>query len=83
MSERNHHGIENARRMMDQGKQIDKLKTASRNAGSKFGGVGPSVSPKTAFAVDSKVDIDALPQTLVNQIKQGKTRRPGNHTRSN
>lgn len=76
---------ENARRMMDQGKQIfrydtfgdevywtDKLKLHDAIQGSKFGGVGPGVSPKTALAVGLKVDMDALPQNLVNQIKQGK-----------
>ena len=70
---------------MDQGKQIfrydtfgdevywtDKLKLHNAIQGSKFGGVGPGVSPKTALAVGLKVDMDALPQTLVNQIKQGK-----------
>ena len=76
---------ENARRMMDQGKQIfrydtfgdeiywtDKLKLHHAIQGTKFGGVGAGVSPKTALAVGLKVDMDALPQTLVNQIKQGK-----------
>ena len=76
---------ENARRMMDQGKQIfrydtfgdetywsDKLKLHQAIQGTKFGGVGPGVSPKTALAVGLKVDLDALPQPLVNQIKQGK-----------
>jgi len=75
---------ENAKQMMEQGKQIfrydtfgdeaywtDKLKLHQAIQGSKFGGVGPGVSPKTALAVGLKVDIDALPQPLVNQIKQG------------
>src|SRR5688572_13500476 len=76
---------ENAQQMMDQGKQIfrydtfgdevywtDKLKLHHAIQGTKFGGVGAGVSPKTALAVGLKVDMDALPQTLVNQIKQGK-----------
>ena len=76
---------ENARRMMDQGKQIfrydtfgdevywsDKLKLHQAIQGTKFGGVGAGVSPKTVLAVGLKVDMDALPQPLVNQIKQGK-----------
>lgn len=76
---------ENAQQMMDQGKQIfrydtfgdevywtDKLKLHHAIQGSKFGGVGPGVSPKTALAVGLKVDMDALPQPLINQIKQGK-----------
>src|SRR5689334_15636364 len=41
-------------------------------AGDKPGGVGPGVSPKTALAVGLKVDIDALPKSLVAQIEQGK-----------
>lgn len=40
--------------------------------GSKLGGVGPGVSPKTALAVGLKVDVDALPASLVNALKQGK-----------
>lgn len=76
---------ENAQEMMEQGKQIfrydtfgdeaywsDKLKLHHAIQGSKFGGVGPGVSPKTALAVGLKVDMDALPQQLINQIKQGK-----------
>ena len=76
---------DNARQMMEQGKQIfrydtfgdeaywsDKLKLHQAIQGTKFGGVGAGVSPKTALAVGLKVDMDALPQPLVNQIKQGK-----------
>jgi len=39
--------------------------------GSKFGGVGPGVSPATALAVGLKVDQDALPASLVQAIKAG------------
>jgi len=39
--------------------------------GTKFGGVGPGVSPAIALALGLKVDQDALPQSLVQQIKQG------------
>jgi hypothetical protein len=39
--------------------------------GSKFGGVGAGVSPNTALAVGLKVDIDALPASLIARIKQG------------
>jgi hypothetical protein len=76
---------ENSRQMMEQGKQIfrydtfgdeaywsDKLRLHHAIQGSKFGGVGPGVSPKTALAVGLKVDMEALPQTLISQIKQGK-----------
>jgi hypothetical protein len=41
-------------------------------AGEKLGGVGPGVSPKTALAVGLKVDVDALPASLVAQLKAGK-----------
>ncbi len=40
--------------------------------GQKLGGVGPGVSPATALAVGLKVDIDALPDSLVQQLKAGK-----------
>jgi hypothetical protein len=30
----------------------------------RFGGVGPSLSPRTALAVGLKVDVDALPKSL-------------------
>jgi hypothetical protein len=41
-------------------------------AGEKLGGVGPGVSPKIALSVGLKVDADALPASLVEQIKAGK-----------
>jgi len=75
---------ENAKQMMEQGKQIfrydtfgdeaywtDKLKLHHAIQGSKFGGVGPGVSPRTALAVGLKVDMDALPADLVEKIKKG------------
>jgi hypothetical protein len=40
--------------------------------GAKNGGVGPGVSPATALAVGLKVDQDALPAALVQQIQAGK-----------
>jgi hypothetical protein len=39
--------------------------------GEQFGGVGPGVSPKTALAVGLKVDVEALPKSLQNQLKKG------------
>ena len=76
---------ENAGRMVDEGRLIfrndtfgdeafwgDTLKLHRAIAGAKFGGLGPGVSPKTALAVGLKVDMDALPQPLVQQIKQGR-----------
>ncbi len=40
--------------------------------GAQHGGVGPGVSPATALAVGLKVDQDALPAALVQQISAGK-----------
>jgi hypothetical protein len=39
--------------------------------GEQFGGVGPGVSPKTALAVGLKVDVEALPKSLQNQLRKG------------
>ncbi|HEX7972981.1 MAG TPA: hypothetical protein VF498_01110, partial [Anaerolineales bacterium] len=40
--------------------------------GAQFGGVGPGVSPATALAVGLKVDMDALPQPLIENLRKGK-----------
>jgi hypothetical protein len=74
----------NAQRMLEEGKQIfrfdtfgdevfwsDKLKLHQAIQGSKFGGVGAGLSPKAALAVGLKVDMDALPASLVGQVKRG------------
>ena len=78
------HISKNATQMVEQGRQIfrydtfgdevywtDKLKLHQAIQGSKFGGVGPGVSPKTALAVGLKVDMDALPADLVEKVKKG------------
>jgi hypothetical protein len=75
----------NATEMLKQGKEIfrydtfgdevfwgDALRLHQAIAGEKQGGVGPGVSPKTALAVGLKVDLDALPASLVDQLKAGK-----------
>jgi len=75
---------ENARQMIEQGRQTFRFDTFGDEdfwggqlqlhqsiEGEKFGGVGPGVSPKTALAVGLKVDADALPASLVSQIKAG------------
>jgi cytochrome c5 len=74
----------NAQQMMEQGKEIfrfdtfgdeafwtDKLQLHKAIEGAKLGGVGGGVSPKTALAVGLKVDMDALPAALVEQVKRG------------
>lgn len=40
--------------------------------GASLGGVGPGISPTTALGLGLKVDLDALPQPLINKLKQGK-----------
>src|SRR5256886_10186848 len=50
----------------------DALQLHKAIAGEKNGGVGGGVSPKTALSVGLKVDADALPAALVEQIKAGK-----------
>src|SRR5215467_12454146 len=75
----------NAERMMKEGQQIfrfdtfgseafwgDALQLHRAIAGEKNGGVGGGVSPKTALSVGLKVDSEALPATLKQQIKDGK-----------
>src|SRR6202158_3128224 len=75
----------NAERMIEQGRQIFRYDTFGSEAfwgetlqlhkaiaGEKNGGVGAGVSPKTALSVGLKVDADALPDALKQQIKAGK-----------
>lgn len=50
----------------------DALQLHKAIAGEKNGGVGPGVSPKTALSVGLKVDADALPDALKEQIAAGK-----------
>lgn len=40
--------------------------------GQKLGGVGPGVDPATALAVGLKVDVDALPSSVIKALKTGK-----------
>ena len=75
----------NAQRMLDEGKQTFRFDTFGDEAfwsdalqlhraieGANFGGVGPGVSPATALAVGLKVDTDALPQSLISQLRHGR-----------
>src|SRR5262245_66613301 len=75
----------NAREFMQQGRKTfrfdtfgdeafwgDSLKLHQAIAGSKLGGVGPGVSPRTALAVGLKVDSEALPPNLIEAIRKGK-----------
>ena len=36
--------------------------------GTRFGGVGPGISPRTALALGLRVDVDALPQKLREEL---------------
>ena len=49
----------------------DTLKLHQAIEGSKLGGVGPGVSPKLALEVGLKVDVDALPGDLLEQLRHG------------
>jgi hypothetical protein len=74
----------NAARMIEEGRRTfrfdtfgdesfwgDTLKLHQAIAGSRLGGVGAGVSPKTALAVGLKVDAEALPPALVQELKRG------------
>ena len=50
----------------------DTIKLHQAIQGTRFGGVGPGVSPKTALAVGLKVDVDALPHELIESLKKGR-----------
>jgi hypothetical protein len=50
----------------------DTLRLHEAIEGNALGGVGPGVSPRTALAVGLKVDVDALPETLVNDLRAGR-----------
>jgi hypothetical protein len=76
---------DNANQMIQDGRQIFRFDTFGDQAfwgdtlqlhkaieGANNGGVGDGVSPKTALAVGLKVDMDALPADLVEQIKANK-----------
>jgi hypothetical protein len=50
----------------------DMLRLHEAIEGAQFGGVGPGLSPSAALALGLKVDVDALPRSLVNRLKQGR-----------
>ena len=75
----------NAQRLLKEGKQIFRYDTFGSEdfwggqlrlheaiAGEKLGGVGKGVSPKAALSLGLKVDAEALPAALVEQLKAGK-----------
>jgi len=75
---------EHAQQTADEGRRIfrfdtfgdeafwgDTLKLHQAIQGTRFGGVGAGVSPRAALAVGLKVDVDALPQTLIDNLRKG------------
>ncbi len=77
--------VQNSERMIRDGRQIfrfdtfgseafwgDSLKLHLAIEGSKFGGVGPGLSPAMALSLGLKVDAEALPPALVSQIRAGR-----------
>jgi len=76
---------DNSERILKEGQQTFRFDTFGDEAwwgdtlhlheaieGVKFGGIGPGISPATALSLGLKVDLDALPQSLVQEIKMGK-----------
>ena len=76
--------LDNTRRMVEEGRRTfrsdtfgseafwgDTLQLHRAIAGDKHGGGGAGVSPKAALAVGLKVDSEALPASLVDQIQKG------------
>jgi hypothetical protein len=75
---------ENAETMLSEGRHTFRFATFGDEAywgatlqlhqaieGASLGGVGPGVSPRTALAVGLKVDVDALPNTVIAGLKNG------------
>lgn len=71
--------------MLEEGRRIFRYETFGDEAywggvlmlhkaieGEALGGVGTGVSPRTALAVGLKVDVDALPPSLQNQLRAGR-----------
>jgi hypothetical protein len=76
--------LDNTRRMIEEGRRTfrsdtfgseafwgDTLQLHRAIAGDKHGGVGAGLSPKAALALGLKVDSEALPAALVEQIQKG------------
>ena len=77
--------LTNANTFLDEGRETFRFDTFGDEAfwggalqlhqaikGTNHGGVGPGISPGTALNLGLKVDLDALPQPLISQLKQGK-----------
>jgi hypothetical protein len=77
--------VQNAVQLVTQGQQTFRFDTFGDESfwggalqlhqaieGAGFGGMGPGVSPKVALGLGLKVDIDALPERLVQQLRHGR-----------
>ena len=58
-----------------------KLRLHEAIAGTRNGGVGPGLTPRQALQLGLKVDVAALPASVVEAIKSGavESRQPGDH----
>jgi len=74
----------NSRNLLEEGREVfrfntfgdesfwgDTLKLHQAIEGSKFGGVGAGLSPATATAVGLKIDVAALPPSIIEGLKAG------------
>ena len=77
--------LTNANSFLDEGRKTFRFDTFGDEAfwggalqlhqaikGTTLGGVGPGISPGTALNLGLKVDLDALPQPLISQLKRDK-----------
>lgn len=77
--------LSNVRQLIEEGRQIfrfdtfgdeafwgDTLKLHQAIKGEKLGGMGRGLSPSTALSLGLKVDVDALPESVVRSLKAGK-----------
>ncbi len=75
----------NANKLFEEGRRVfrsntfgdekfwgDSLQLHKAIAGANLGGVGPGISPNTALNLGLKVDVDALPQRLQQEIRKGR-----------
>jgi hypothetical protein len=76
--------LQNSQQMINDGRQTfrfatygdetfwgDTLQLHKAIEGAKFGGIGAGVSPATAAALGLKIDLDALPPSLVAKLRAG------------
>ena len=77
--------LANAKQLLENGRQVfrfntfgdekfwgDTLQLHEAISGASLGGVGPGISPNTALNLGLKVDVDALPQQLQQDIRKGR-----------